>query len=72
MEKIEFNTRRQYTHQGQPITAVKQGNQVWFQDHARMIIGTFTTALDDDKLTDRLVMDAYDNGHYKWAGSLPK
>jgi hypothetical protein len=72
VERIHFNTGRLYTKEGQRITAIKLGARVWFQDHDRMIIGTFHTALADDKLTERMVMEAYDHNRYHCNTTMPQ
>lgn len=70
MEKIEFNTGRKYTTEGQPITAVRIGSKIWFRDDARFIVGSFEIEAGED-LTQRTVMKYYDAGKYSCAGGLP-
>jgi len=70
---IEFNTGRQYTPEGQLIEAwvVFIDNSlpespllgVYFNDTSRMISGYVKVR----ELTERAVMDAYDNGRYECA-----
>ena len=67
-----FNTRRQYTKEGQPITwAIVQNDKVTnvvFIDHARHIDGVIDVHFGNlDLIHDDWVLRAYDDYHYHYA-----
>lgn len=62
-KRIQFNTGRRYTAEGQRIVAILHDDGVvTFMDHDRMIGGEFKAASDD--LSKAEVMQAYDGHHY--------
>lgn len=67
INRVEFNTGRYYSADGQPITVVIDFDRCYFRDHARMIDASF--ACDGYSLGDRMdweikdiVMMVYDYG----------
>lgn len=74
MERIQFNTGRYYTEQGQRIVAVKHENIIYFNDIDRGIDGMF--AAPDDmfgavELNQFVVMSRYDHNSYDWPHNVP-
>lgn len=70
MERIQFNTGRGYSENGQRIVAVKHEGRIYFQDHDRHIDGSFDAA-DDElfgpvELNQVVVMSRYDHGNYEY------
>jgi len=71
LNSIEFNTGRKYTPEGQHleawVVAIDQSipelplNVVYFKDHSRMIDGLVRVR----SLTEKEVMEEYDNGRYQ-------
>lgn len=64
MKLFEFNTRRPYSSQGQPITAVHYDGRMYFRDHARYIDASFES---DGNFRDEFAMISaltavYDHG----------
>lgn len=64
MKLFKFNTRRPYSAQGQPITAVHYDGRMYFRDHARNIDASFES---DGNFRDEFAMISaftavYDHG----------
>jgi len=65
--KFSFNTGRQYTAEGQVITAEVKGKHILFFDHSRMIAGAvplLTTREMSRFELSGLLMYNYDRGNY--------
>jgi hypothetical protein len=63
-KRIQFNTGRRYTAQGQRIVAVlHDDNVVTFRDHDRMIAGEYTSYFPED-FCAKEVLDIYDCNAY--------
>lgn len=69
MERIQFNTGRHYTDQGQRIIGIKHNNVIYFHDIDRGIDGMFEAADDDFgpvELSKTIIMSWYDHNVYEW------
>jgi len=64
MKLFEFNTRRPYSAQGQPITAVHYDGRLYFRDHARYVDASFESdgGFRDDISMRATIMAVYDHG----------
>lgn len=72
MKPVTFNTGRQYTAEGQIITAaVQEDGSIIFNDHSRGIWGKLAHNEDDLKKSWRslqqFVLWSYDQGGYEWS-----
>lgn len=64
MQRIQFNTGRRYTREGQRIVAMlHEDGVVTFMDHDRKIAGEFDIC--DAPFDRRTVLDTYDCGAYR-------
>lgn len=64
IKRIQFNTRRMYSREGQRIVAILHTDDVvTFMDHDRMIGGEFQLG-QHCRLNDVEVMHHYDGGSY--------
>ena len=66
MNRIQFNTNRRYTANGQRIVARWENGVCYFRDHDRMIGGEFELKADfvEDLFNRAYVMERYDAGAY--------
>jgi hypothetical protein len=69
--RIQFNTGRLYTQEGQVIVATNDGTTIQFHDTSRMVAGwiecnEFTRDLTSTELAKH-VMHCYDRGMYRIA-----
>jgi len=61
--RIEFNTKRFYSPEGQRIQAWLVGCQIYFNDLDRGIAGRLTGS--NMTISKEIVMDYYDKGYYQ-------
>ena len=69
MERIQFNTGRCYSENGQRVVAVKIDNVIYFNDIDRGIDGMFSATPDcfgEVELSQFTVMSRYDANAYSW------
>lgn len=72
MNRLQFNTGRKYTAQGQRIVAVLHDDGVVsFNDHDRMIWGEFKLPLHC-RLSQTEVMHWYDSGQYQMSARVKR
>ena len=71
--RITFNTWRDYSNEGQIITASFNENttEVLFHDHTRGVAGVFPAPYTPDDGYDfrAMVIDVYDRGRYEESGN---
>lgn len=72
MNRIQFNTGRRYSAQGQRIVAVLHDDGiVSFNDHDRMIWGEYKPMFPED-FGKQQVMSCYDSGDYRMSSRVQR
>lgn len=75
MNRLQFNTGRKYTAQGQRIVAVlHEDGVVSFNDHARMIWGEYKSHHPNpiEAFTREIVLMMYDAGKYHMSSRVQR